>query len=247
MFTKTEIIQGALLLAGASALAGCSSSKNDQDIYFESRSGMLVDLNKCIGCAACVMACKVENGTPHGTYWCNIEYKETGQDAFVKRIFKPVSCNHCENAQCVMVCPAGASRYQTDGTVQVDQDICIGCHNCITACPYKMRHFNFIEPDKNPAWRMMSDHIGESVALTQFEQAKANGHKYLTAEKCTFCKSRRAEGKMPACVETCITGARIFGRLDDPNGELMQEIERLDAKPMTEENTKTSIYYAGES
>ena len=107
--------------------------------------GMIIDLDKCIGCDACTMACKTTNGTPKGTFWSHVDRLETGvyPDAYVE--YTPVLCNHCRNAVCVDVCSYGASVYAEDGTVQILSEVCVGCNYCVAACPYQARTFDFGE------------------------------------------------------------------------------------------------------
>ncbi len=202
------------------------------------RNGMLIDLNTCAGCAACVMACKMQNGTPAGMYWAKVLTQEEGSYPDVKKRVYPVSCQHCKNAPCVRACPTGASHYAEDGSVQVDYDKCIGCRMCMGACPYNARTFNWGSMEDNPYF--------EGQGLTPFEKAHASEHPVGVVEKCVLCKDRVAEGKEPACVQTCITKCRTFGDLDDPNSEISQKIRQLNAQPLMDEyGTQPSIYYAG--
>jgi molybdopterin-containing oxidoreductase family iron-sulfur binding subunit len=201
---------------------------------------MLIDLNKCIGCAACVMACKVEQGTPHQTYWCNLYYKEVGKYPFAKRRHIPMACMHCADAPCVMNCPTKASYHDENGLVLIDANKCVGCKVCINACPYGARHYNFSNPVGNPYW-------GKSQEATPFDLAKADRHLQGTVGKCTFCVNRLKEGKQPACVQACVVACRIFGDLDDPYSELNKNIHEQDAVPLHPElGTKPSVYYVGE-
>lgn len=203
------------------------------------RYGMLIDLRRCIGCAACVVACKQENGTGSDIYWCNVYHKEVGQYPNSQLAVLPASCMHCADAPCVNCCPTGASYHDDKGRVLVDYDKCIGCRICITACPYNARHFNFTSQEKNPYW-------GDDFEMTPFEKIKSKKHEVGKAEKCVFCQDRVEEGKLPACVETCVTGARVFGDLDDPNSEISIAIREKQAKPLYEHlGTKPSVYYVG--
>lgn len=154
------------------------------------RYGMLIDLSLCIGCNACVVACKQENGVPRHRFNTWIESFDVDDNGRIRRANVPKQCNHCENAPCVKVCPTGASHKLDDGVVVVDQDKCIGCKYCMAACPYQVRY--------------------------QLD----NG----VVEKCTFCHHRITSGMMPACVGTCVTKARLFGDLNDPESDISKRI-----------------------
>lgn len=112
------------------------------------RYAICTDLNRCIGCLACTAACKVVNEVPIGNYWTRIlrigptpKY-EGAQVPDVQMYYLPMGCQHCDNPECVNVCPTGASMKTEDGTVQIDKEQCIGCESCIMACPYGVRYLN---------------------------------------------------------------------------------------------------------
>lgn len=107
------------------------------------RYGMLIDLRKCVGCEACTVACKAENDVPLGYFRTRVQVQTQGTFPKVTRAFIPTLCNHCENPACVDVCPTGASFKRTeDGIVMINQDDCIGCRYCVSACPYGQRHMD---------------------------------------------------------------------------------------------------------
>lgn len=109
----------------------------------EKKLGMLIDLALCIGCNACVVACKYENGVPADKFNTWIESFDVERpDGRIARANVPKQCNHCEDAPCVRVCPTGASYKAEDGTVQVDPEKCIGCKYCMMACPYGVRSWS---------------------------------------------------------------------------------------------------------
>jgi Fe-S-cluster-containing dehydrogenase component len=151
-----------------------------------SRYAMAIDLAACVGCAACSIACSVENEVPVGTHrlWIRNTTVGTFPDLVVEH--RPEACLHCEHPPCVGVCPTGATFVRADGIVDIEPRRCIACSACIAACPYDAR----------------SMHPGGFVT------------------KCDFCKHRVAQGRVPACVETCPTLCRTFGDLMDPQSEV---------------------------
>lgn len=196
------------------------------------RYGMVIDLKQCIGCHACTLACKVENATKPGIFWNKVFDEEEGEYPSVRRYFLPRLCMHCEDAPCVEACPTGASHKREDGIVLCDYDKCVGCKYCILACPYGARYFN---EDKR-------GYFGDK--LTPNEEIGYQKHALGTVEKCHFCVDRVERGEEPACVLACLTRARIFGDLDDPNSEGSQLIRSRYGFQLREElGTNPSVYY----
>ena len=148
---------------------------------------ILADLNRCVGCLGCSVACKVVNGVEIGSFWNKVlrigpfPDSEGAQFPDVYTYFLPVTCQHCENPACVKVCPTGASQKLADGTVQIDKEKCIGCQFCAMACPYGVRYLNETE---------------------------------RVVEKCTLCEQKIAQGELPQCVAQCGARARYFGDLE---------------------------------
>ncbi len=225
------LVLGVVRLPSALAQGAAQGYDATEHLY-----GMGIDVNKCIGCARCVVACKTENDVPEEPYFFNtwieryviqsggeveVESPNGGIDGFGpiadaeqvwRTFFVPKLCNHCANPPCVQVCPVGATFITEDGVVLVDQDYCIGCRYCIQACPYGAR---YMHPEKH------------------------------VAGKCTFCYHRLVKGKVPACVEACPTGARIFGEVEaraTPLARFMRLNEIQVLKPHL--NTKPKAYYA---
>ena len=153
----------------------------------EQRLGMAIDLALCIGCNACAVACKMENGVGLGHFNTWVESWDVDRDGDVRRASVPKLCNHCANPACVSVCPTGASYVDADGSVQIDAGKCIGCKYCMAACPYGVRY--------------LVEETGD-------------------VHKCTFCHHRSSNGLLPACVGTCVTKARVFGDLNDPDSDV---------------------------
>lgn len=169
------------------------------------RLGLTIDLDTCVGCHACAVACKEWNGEsavggplpdykpfgndPSGAWLNRIRHYEYGDYPENKTVNVPMSCMHCEEAACVTVCPTGASYKRPDGIVLVDPEKCMGCNYCAWACPYGARELD--------------------------QQAGV-------MKKCTLCVDRiysetlPVEDRQPACVLACPTHARLFGDFDDP-------------------------------
>ena len=111
--------------------------------------GIVTDLNRCVGCLSCSAACKTVNNVPIGNFWIKVlrigpnpTAEGSGHWPDVETYFLPMQCQHCENPECVKVCPTEASHKLADGTVQVDKSKCIGCQFCAMACPYGVRYLN---------------------------------------------------------------------------------------------------------
>jgi Fe-S-cluster-containing dehydrogenase component len=108
------------------------------------RRVMIIDETRCVGCEACVLACKNENAVPAGSYRDWVTQEARGAFPDVSLSIRSERCNHCQDAPCVTNCPTGASYYRGDGTVQIHRDLCTGCRACIAACPYDAR---YVHPD----------------------------------------------------------------------------------------------------
>ena len=100
------------------------------------RWGMVIDLQKCIGCYSCMIACKQEHFLPPDIFWSRILISETGKYPMVTKQIYPVLCNHCTEAPCVKVCPSAATTRREDGIIIVDYDKCVGCRMCTMTCPF---------------------------------------------------------------------------------------------------------------
>ena len=194
---------------------------------------LVIDLNVCVGCHACVTSCKQWNTSgsagplvdenpygadPSGTFFNRVLTFEVGEFPHTQTVHFPKSCLHCEDPPCVPVCPTGASyTRKEDGIVLVDHDKCIGCNYCTWACPYGVRELD---------------------------------EKRKVMTKCTLCVDRIYDqalpeaDRKPACVKACPTGARLFGDVADPQSAVSRAIaERGGYELMPEWSTRPANRY----
>ncbi len=129
-------------LAAATVAALPAQAKDPSSAKGKPRFTMIMDSRKCIGCMACVAACKAENNIPLGFSRTHVQDTERGAYPNTQRVFVPQLCNQCEDAPCIPVCPADATFRDADGIVVIDQSECIGCKRCVRACPYGARYMN---------------------------------------------------------------------------------------------------------
>lgn len=204
---------------------------------------MVVDQNKCVGCDLCLAACHAYNDTPPNISWSRVEEVEPTSEG--KRVFRPMPCQHCENAPCVEVCPVRATYHREDGLVMMNYDRCIGCRYCQLSCPYGARFFNW---EKFTGPNPDVPHAG-----TPEVERRPRG----VVEKCTFCVHRIDRGlsvglipgvdpdATPACVVACIYGARTFGDLNDPDSPVSVLLrEHPEAYRLHEQlGTEPRVYY----
>lgn len=177
------------------------------------RYGMVIDLERCVGCHACTIGCKMENELPEKCFNTWVEEWDSGEYPEVARVKLPKMCNQCIDAPCIKACPVNATFTVKGGVVIVDDEKCIGCGACVSACPYDARYMN--------------------------EETKKVG-------KCTFCIHRAESGLLPACVSTCISHARFFGDLNDPNSEVSKLIAENKTKVLKEDlKLDVSVTYIG--
>ncbi len=224
------------------------------------RWGMVIDLAKCTGCQACVIACQAENNVPpsnpeqaelgRSIHWMEILTFTEHEYPNVKIRFMPRPCMHCDNPPCTKVCPVKATYYSKEEGIVGQTDLrCIGCRYCTTACPYTLKSFNWYKPH----WPAeMKNYLNPDVDV------RPRG----VVEKCTFCGHRlvkvrenaKLEGRefnpdeyIPACVQACPSGVLYFGDLADPNSKVSELSKSIRAFRLMEElGTKPKVIYLSE-
>jgi Fe-S-cluster-containing dehydrogenase component len=243
-------MQAVLRRIEAKALAEYGAEVEVRDVKAQPgvKFGYALNLSVCIGCRRCSEACHIENNHDRksGGSYIRVFEMERGSSDFGKgtanyagpvpkkgKYYMPVQCQQCDKPPCVDVCPVEATWKERDGIVVVDYDWCIGCRYCQAACPYGARHFNWTKPEIpaeeiNPDQSYLSNRIRPQGVM----------------EKCTYCLHRTREGRLPACLEACPTGARVFGNLLDPKSEIRWVLENKPVFVLKEDlGTEPSFFY----
>ena len=222
----------------------------------EHRWGMIVDLDRCTGCEACVVACHAENNIPtagpdqsargRAKHWIRVERYWEGEFPNARVRFRPVLCQQCDSAPCESVCPTYASYHTAEGLNAQVYNRCVGTRYCANACPYTVRFFNFY----NPVWdKPLQLQLNPDVSVREVG----------IMEKCTFCVQRIKAAEIqataekrelkdgefnPACVQTCPTEALVFGDLNNPSSRvsLLSKSDRA-TKLLAEVGTLPKVTY----
>ena len=214
--------------------------------------GMVVDLNACIGCNACNIACSVENNIPvvgreevkqaHEMHWIRIDRYYAGDPENPEVLRQPLMCQHCDNAPCENVCPVQATTHSSEGINQMAYNRCIGTRYCNNNCPYKVRRFNWHDYNKADAMpKNLKDPAGMTLDLPRMilnpdVVVRAKG----VIEKCNFCIQRIQAGKLKAksegrklkdddiqtaCQQACPADAITFGDMKDPDSTISKVLK----------------------
>lgn len=216
----------------------------------ERRWVMLIDLRKCVGCHACTVACVSENKLPPKMHYRPVYEYEQGQYPKVSRTFLPRPCMQCDNPPCVEACPVkGEATWKETsgigaGIVKINYAKCIGCGQCVPACPYGARTMDAGEyhtaatPAPQKYELMPSFEYGKQWPRSGKNQPIGN------ARKCHFCVHRLANGMLPQCITTCIGRAGYFGDDNDPES-LVAKVKKANQVQVLKEDkgTKPRVYY----
>jgi anaerobic selenocysteine-containing dehydrogenase/Fe-S-cluster-containing dehydrogenase component len=226
--------------------------------YKHYRWGMAIDLNSCIGCNACMVACQSENNIPvvgrdnvrvgRQMHWIRIDRYYSGNVDHPSVVFQPMLCQHCENAPCETVCPVLATVHDDEGTSTQAYNRCVGTRYCQNNCPYKVRRFNFFDHWKSYEGPMNMVWNPDVTVRTRGIMEKCS----FCIQRITFAKDKAKDEKRKvidgelksACQQSCPTDAITFGDINDPNTRVSQlKADARQFRALEDLNTQPAISY----
>jgi molybdopterin-containing oxidoreductase family iron-sulfur binding subunit len=220
---------------------------------------MVIDLHRCTGCGECVAACKIENNVaivgPEESHrgrtmlWMDIITIYEGEYPEVKVRHVPRPCFHCDNPPCTKVCPVRATYKNDEGLVTQIYPQCIGCRYCMVACPYTAKYFNWYKPQWPKLMRQATDPDVSVRPVGVVEKCTFCVHRLQKAREIAAAEDREMlpEDYVPACVESCPTGAIFFGDLDDPESQVYKLAKSPRAFRYLEDlGVEPKVYYLSE-
>jgi molybdopterin-containing oxidoreductase family iron-sulfur binding subunit len=198
---------------------------------------MVVDLARCRNARKCIESCEHHHQITHDRPFIKVLRMQDNPDS--APYWMPKKCFQCDNPPCVKVCPVGATYKRSDNIVLVDNDRCVGCRFCMSACPYSARVFNWGEPKKPENFH---GHYSPETSIPS---------KIGTVEKCDFCPDMLRQNKVPHCITSCPNGALYFGdKVSDSvtNGTQMVRLSKLlkdkaGYRYLEELGTEPNVYY----
>jgi Fe-S-cluster-containing dehydrogenase component len=231
---------GTLVKVDKSSISPAKSppiSSNDREGIPNKKFVMVIDLAKCRNARKCVSKCQSMHHLPPEDEWIKVFLMQDSSDTAPYWFPKP--CFHCNQPPCVKVCPVGATFKRTDGIVLIDNERCIGCKFCMTACPYSSRVFQWEDPKET------------EVNSEEYSAETSVPHKVGTVGKCDFCPDMARMGKLPDCVTGCPNGVIYFGDKNEDivtNGtESLRFSELVNDRAgyhfMAELGTEPNVYY----
>lgn len=223
------------------------------------RWGMVIDLDKCTACKACIVACQIENNIPppspdqaalsRSIQWMRMVEHTEGEYPHIKSTIIPVPCMQCENPPCIKVCPVGATNKTKEGIVDQVYGRCIGCRYCANACPYTVKSMNWYKP----AWpKEMMKSLNPDISVRPkgvVEKCLFCSHKIQIAKDKAKAENREmtADDYRPACAQTCPSQAISFGDLND-KGSIVATLARGPRafRLLEDLGTEPNVYYLRE-